>query len=324
MNRKVAFLSFIAALLVIGSHIAEPPEPATSVWWFEQLAHYGVCLCAVPFFFVCSGYFLARHIDEEAWHKRECFKRMKSLLVPFAIWSLIYLAMKIPFGYPTDAVSLLQAVGIYPFDYPYLYPLWYVRTLFVFVLVSPMILFALRRLGAAIYFPLLFALALYAGIGFGNELMTEFFRKTFALDSLMYFSLGMYLRTRPMKVPRQAFGYAALCLGLALLVATSAAALSLGETHRWARLLFVPPILFGAWTIMPERKLPRIFEGVSFPLYLLHLPVLLALAPISLASDKSLLLWALKYALAFTLTLALAKLIKRYLPRFAALAFGGR
>ena len=43
----------------------------------------GFCCLAVPFFFMVSGYFPARHFDETGWWIRETGMRMQSLPVPY-------------------------------------------------------------------------------------------------------------------------------------------------------------------------------------------------------------------------------------------------
>ena len=92
MNHKVSNASFFAALMVVAIHTSgrEPwtIENGTALWWLEAIGHCGVFGIAVPFFFICSGYFLARHMEECGWWRRECIKRARTLLAPYVFWCL--------------------------------------------------------------------------------------------------------------------------------------------------------------------------------------------------------------------------------------------
>ena len=48
----------------------------------KYFAEPGIGQCAVPFFFIASGFFLAGHMCETDWWNRECKKRVRMLLVP--------------------------------------------------------------------------------------------------------------------------------------------------------------------------------------------------------------------------------------------------
>lgn len=81
--RAVDFAKFAAALLVVAIHI--PPLEDCSLWLsheFEQV----VCRMAVPFFFLCTGYFLGGKIRDE--------KRIKEYLLHiikmYFFWTICY------------------------------------------------------------------------------------------------------------------------------------------------------------------------------------------------------------------------------------------
>jgi surface polysaccharide O-acyltransferase-like enzyme len=71
-NTKIANASVIAMGMVVGIHTAGREiatlEFGSVIWWWCALGMYGVFQIAVPFFFFCSGYFLAKHIDEDGWY----------------------------------------------------------------------------------------------------------------------------------------------------------------------------------------------------------------------------------------------------------------
>ena len=73
ISSKIANGGIIAAAMVVGIHVCNSRSVGTLMWWWDQLLHYGLFLVAVPFFFVCSGYFLCRHYAdlEKAGHEVE-------------------------------------------------------------------------------------------------------------------------------------------------------------------------------------------------------------------------------------------------------------
>ena len=91
-SQKIKNMGFICALFVVSIHIDWHADESQLLWWGRQLIKSGIAGIAVPFFFVVSGYFLAAHFDEDGWWKRENQKRIRTLIVPFMFWSLIYYA----------------------------------------------------------------------------------------------------------------------------------------------------------------------------------------------------------------------------------------
>ena len=120
----------------------------------------------MPFYFVAAGYFLARHFGEHSWWRHETSKRLRSLLVPFILWLLMWNAVEGALALASNVRSgvaategfpsgwaLLTCLGINPFDYPSDIPLWFVRSLLLYAVASGI---CCRPSGAsASYFPLL-------------------------------------------------------------------------------------------------------------------------------------------------------------------------
>ena len=169
-----------------------------------------LCHVAIPSFFIFSGYLFFR--GTEQWnadtYKAKLRSRVKTLLVPYLIWNVIYLiyikSSSEPFSYVAPFVQEMNAgdyiasfwnlivgeTGITnwlgqatPNHYPINFPLWYVRDLMVLVMISPLIrLFVkhTRKWGL-----LLLALCYVSGI-WPNYTGIQ-------INGVLYFSVGAYL-----------------------------------------------------------------------------------------------------------------------------------
>ena len=92
-------------------------------------------------FFCLSGYFLGRHMEERHWWRAAIAKRLQTLVVPYALWNLIYLAIHVVSGTAHATTGLKgvdQLFGIMPGSLPECRAMWYIKTLCLFVLVSPL------------------------------------------------------------------------------------------------------------------------------------------------------------------------------------------
>lgn len=212
VGEKVTLLSIAAAMMVVAIHVGGNAATRGSlVWWWEQIGHYGVFCAAVPFFFVCSGFFLGRHCDEEGWWSRGCLKRVRSLLVPYLIWSAVFAALGIG---AVVAVNLIHGRDLF------LHCPW--------------------------------------------------------------------------------------------------------QNDRLLSLVFVPLVLAGAWTLLPVVKMPAWISRLSFPLYLLHVPVMFVGGMFFTWHTEMMLGWWAKYVFALVGSIFVCWVMKRFFPRVALVAFGGR
>ena len=138
LSDKISSFSLLCAAMVVGIHVAGFQEHGTVMWWWSRIGHYGVFLIAVPFFFAASGFFLAGHVGEIGWWWRECVKRIRSLLVPFVLWSGVAVLMSLAMmfaanimhgrglvtNFPTSWKWWALSFGVNPFIYPGVVPLW--------------------------------------------------------------------------------------------------------------------------------------------------------------------------------------------------------
>lgn len=124
-------LSAIALGLVMGLHLPTLPKH----WLFEL---------GVPWFFFASGFWFGKSSRSYGENLRV---RVRTLLVPYYLWNLLWFPVLFAcnwFGWrycgaqrvvDGSLACVLRCLGLSPFDWPALVPTWYLRALFVAVLV---------------------------------------------------------------------------------------------------------------------------------------------------------------------------------------------
>ena len=148
-SQKIGCMSFLCAIFVVLIHCGDPRTQYNGSWYISQLVFNGIAGIAVPFFFLASGYFIGQHKVENGEYASEVKKRLKSLVLPFYFWNTSYWL----FGLTTilaanilhhTALSrnmhfsgMLDLTGLWKGTC--MGPLWYVRTLFILVIISPII-----------------------------------------------------------------------------------------------------------------------------------------------------------------------------------------
>ena len=211
LSQRLRVFGFVGALLIVLIHSTPNPALGTWQWWVaELLGRDGLCRIAVPYFFLAGGFFLAGHVCEEGWWRREVQKRTRTLVTPYFLW--IGIGMVVHFGlwygiqkagkvcgfpnpfYGPVEIWLVDTLGINPFANK-IGILWFVRDLFALVVISPVLLSMLKR------FSWFFVAALFMGYGVVAVLQIgmdkgwyNFFEYFISLRGLCYFTIGLGLR----------------------------------------------------------------------------------------------------------------------------------
>lgn len=127
----MTFISLLALGTVVCLHLPSLPQHVLLGW-------------AVPWFFFASGFWYARSAKPFA---EQVKARVKSLLVPYYLWNLIwfpvllvanwlggryYGALRVVDG---SAACVIRCLGLDPLAWPALVPTWFLRALFVTVVI---------------------------------------------------------------------------------------------------------------------------------------------------------------------------------------------
>ena len=205
-SRRMSVMSCICACMIVAIHCTPNPSFGDWEWWIANLVGAGgLCRIAVPWFFVASGFFLAGRFGEERWYSKAVRKRVRTLLVPFVIWAMIGLAFNWCMWYGIQKtgytcsvqnpmgdglmMGLIRALG-FDVNRANIGPIWYLRMLFLLVIVSPMIIWGIKRYGLLL--PSVFFIAY--GVYDTTIHFTDFWEYVLSLRGFAYFTIGIAIR----------------------------------------------------------------------------------------------------------------------------------
>lgn len=221
-SKTISWLRFPLIMMVLYVHCFGPGEVDMLAMDFSALSGMDcfnifrvlvtrvLCHVAIPSFFIFSGYLFFRGVKEwnTATYKAKLRSRVKTLLVPYLIWNVLYLiyikSSSNPFGYVAPFVADM-GVGDYfasfwnlivgetgmtnwlgwptPNHYPINFPLWYVRDLMALVVFSPLVYWFVKHTKK--WGLLLFAICYVTGI-WPNYTGIQ-------INGILYFTVGAYL-----------------------------------------------------------------------------------------------------------------------------------
>ncbi|AYA37740.1 acyltransferase [Hymenobacter oligotrophus] len=359
LSQKLRFWSLVAMLLLVYVHaynlhprylqLATPVDEPLSVGTFLQyfLAN-GLFRFRIPILFGISGFLFAFH-DGGTPHRERVKRRVRTLLVPYLLWSLIGLAgtWALEMYPPTRELVRAAALSVFGSEnafvsghspgelllrwllLPVPFQLWFLRSLLVLNLVYPWLRKAVER-KAAIYFAI-------AGLIWGLDISIT---PLFEANGPLFFGLGVWLavRQRNVQAPPRWFRvgpFAAVWLGL--LVLKTAMAFYFQQPsffpmlllHKTAELLGIGVMWFGLDAVVRAAMRQRWFvwlTGFSFMIYVLHVPL------INYATEWALRTWPSQNLPVFLLlplliaamAVLLGAVLRKLVPSVYSLLTGGR
>lgn len=158
-SQKLTLISFVSIIMIVYIHSFYKEAMAYNTSGWLQLFISAINSCAVPIFYFISGLLFFKDIDSYKKCYPKIQKRVKTLLIPFIIWNLAflgwYLVLELTPGLSNYVNSgiLNQIDWIHPikaFTFIFIKPvgfhLWFLRDLIIFVMLSPFIYFAIKKL----------------------------------------------------------------------------------------------------------------------------------------------------------------------------------
>lgn len=351
LSCRMANMSFVSACMIVLFHATPAPESGTWMWWVCRIfGREGICSMAVPFFFLASGFFVAGHLGGIDEWRGEIRKRIRSVVIPFYIWLYILTAFAFaiwylkthvfglvpkgnPLGLPMSEL-ILKLTGLHPFED--IGVLWYLRTLFLFVIALPVFGWLSRHWRWSLIVLLMgycaFEVLCPQGAGWNFYF---FFDRIVSIRGAFYFLAGVVLRfSSPARFEvirgRAGFGLiAAAILGFA--VAAGLGLRGWGWAACLVRVGMVPIAIIGVFTIMPASDLPSAFRGTAFPMYLMHNMflsisslMLVALGVRDLQGIGMFGILIFRTLFAIGSSVLVVGFVRSYTPRLSIPLFGGR
>lgn len=287
----------------------------------------GICTIAVPFFFLISGFMLSRHIDEKGWYLQEHRKRLFSIVVPYFIWSTLFVTYRILLGFGGDIYVYSRYYAISYFQLPLLTPLWYLRGLFVLFLLSPIFV----RVAQLKYLGLLGLFICYGivcpgpnGEGWVHSLTRE---GILPAAGVFYFTAGLVIGRYPIGITLTRC--CSVCfLSVGLLLSFMQATFHYLNINQWAQYwgwLAIPFMMIGMWGLIPNKQWPKWLISASFPIFLIHKFLFPhRFTNLGLILECGIFGCITVALLVFGLSLCATILFRKVMPKVARVCFGGR
>lgn len=354
LSDKLRIISFISIVMIVFLHSTNMNVNLNSGninlnsgfnSFIQTLISQGLTRIAVPVFFLISGYlffitFNGRFDDFVI----KCKKRIKSLLLPYLIWSiwgvLFYFILQLfPQSKPFfikglvmnyTAAELLNTIFINPIPYQ----LWFVRDLMVLVVISPIIYWIIK------YFRILPILLLFI-------VWLEIFKIDlflFSNEAIFYFGLGGYIAICKseimLKVRSQNYYWIFFVIWISLLISKTILYNSNYESSSLLLILHKFSILTGVisvWSLydislinkLKPNKIMFDLSRYSFFIYAFHEPMLMIIKKgLVYITGPSEIMATISYLISpiiiICISIVVGSYIKKTTPKFYNLITGER
>lgn len=328
LSEKIRILSFLLTVLIVILHTNMANLCTGGVRFLQEVMTAEVTRIAVPLFYLISGFlFFINYQNTWDDYMRKLRARTRSLLIPYILFLLCGSLAMFVLGhvYTIDALWEIIKHGI-RLSPPIFYPLWFLRDLYVMVLIAPIVYWVIKKVPILLIVPIIVWL-----LGKNPFLfpMTE---------AMLFFSVGAFLSTKVTWLEQTEHSGAWGCISLWLLLCflnrcVSEYVIRLPyATHCVILLLGI----YAIW-ILYDKLHPKFSERVksariykySFFIYLLHEPILTIFKKIGmLALGSSSWSIGVIYVIAPILTVfvvyGIGLALNTYCPQVLAFITGGR
>lgn len=289
-NYTIDLFKFIAALLIIGIHTEPFSEVNGNLCFFVVEL---VCRLAVPFFAICSGYFISQSIIKND-RKFTPVKRQEIKLIKlYAVWTILYFLFDIPFAVSGGYFTIKNHIGfaISTVTIGSHYHLWYLISL---IYALPLLYLCVRFVRRNALVPIMAGLYFIKVLSYGytkwlpiqvNSVFNLFhkfdalFDAVFLLLPLML--LGYIISTG--KIPELKWCVLGFCFSFALLTVEAFTLRSFGQ-ESVSFIFFTFPTAYFAFSLISHLKFGeklkygKMLGSVSLIIYCFH-PMIVEILP---------------------------------------------
>ncbi|MDX1933301.1 MAG: acyltransferase family protein [Capsulimonadales bacterium] len=345
--RLLSFVSIVAVVYVHAYNLTDryllpwtlSTDPLTATAFIQMFVSNGLTRFAVPIFFAISGFLFFRKFEPDLlWFADQFGKRLRSLAIPYFLWSTIGLALVWFLQRNEMTRPAVDTWDLFPPDVrfdllffrwvinPVPFQLWFVRDLLLYAVLSPLLYLGLRYLGAWLLLPVGLLWFVHA-----NFVILEG-------EGLLFFLLGSYfaIHRKPMPVgsprwlpPVTLVLWLGVLTAKTLLVYSSTAPLPLILLHKTAILFGVATVWFG-YDLFGEAFGETSFAQSAAPfstfIYFAHEPLLNHLSNFALRqwNTDPLTVYVTYPLLTTLLCMAIGATIRSFLPPVYSWLTGGR
>lgn len=317
VSNRLTNLSFLCSIFVVLRHTWAPTVEAYSFAWFVWKVVLVLGDLVLPFFFFASGFLIAGHLGETGWWKREVLKRARTLMIPFFFWSAFWIVFLMALNLFGGAAILkgldfgnwdwcLRIIGLEPLYHPLMGPLWYLRALFLMVILLGPIYMLYRKCDYLVW------VLLFAGFFFlpGRQGHIGYsFSSVLGLGWFIFLMMGIHWRERGFDLPTSA-GWGLFILGFALRLSAEFIP-GVFSLNQIGRLLMI----IGAISSAPSFKLPKLLNGTPFLIYVLHWPILYWFAFRYYWTPENGTQWLVRASVGVFGSISLSILVRRFAPK---------
>ena len=210
-SAKIAWIQFICSLVVIMDHSfdylgfgnSEMNFLSSVVYWLTQMLSKSFIWIAMQTFFVLSGFLMFKDWNGREstsdWYLRKIKSRVKSLMIPYFLWNLIWTIAFITMGIFGNIENNIDTTisfsnifqGIVLAKYNEVF--WFMQALILYVVLSPLIGYVLNSRWRVIF---LLLLSFLAADVFSLKNILGKFAIIQVYYNLFFYCLGAYLSIR--------------------------------------------------------------------------------------------------------------------------------
>lgn len=331
LSEKIRNLSFFSILLVVLLHSQMISISTGYALWIQYFVTGELTRIAVPVFFAISGYLFFQNFSSpiKDFFENKIKKRVRTVLIPYLFWNIwgFILFSLIQWGraeYRMPVVEnklngVLYAILVNPVG---TYQLWFLRDLFVIVLLSPIIYIGIK------YIKIFFVLLLFPFWILGIQYFIQ-------IESVFFFSLGAYIALvykdlLEKKCAKKEIAIFQFCMWLLYCCVLT--------EYRYEYYCHCLGILWGIGSIwclydvlyhfIRGSFLLKNLAGYSFFVYVAHEPLLTVIKKILLYMGHSsiwiLLIYFIAPIITISICLTIGRILRKYTPKFYAFISGGR